>query len=422
MWNIVDDSIQKYRGLSTDTKPAAAPGSEFLEMDTGKTFLYDADGENWTEQPASGGGKIETVKPSDVNFYDCDGNRRYAMTAAEFAELEALPKNPAYPGLTPQGWNWTLSAAKTYVAANGKLDIGQMYITDDNATRFYTRHGKDNVYICFTVTQANSVEQDWETWQGDPTGWVGGINECYCGYSAAGEHLVKLKPTSGSMSFGGDSNYSIFGKNPTSASGSAGRQGNFTRIEMGQRTKNIGSYAFQYSLAENIVLRSGIESIGQYSFSNCMALRFLVIPSGITSIDTYAFQTCYSLKGVILPAGVTSIGTYAFQNCYSLAWISIPSGVTTISNSSFSGCRSLREVTIPASVTTIGSSAFASCSGVRKFIMKPTTPPTIQSNTFSNIHSDCKIIVPKSENQAVLNAYKSATNWSSHASKMEEEA
>ena len=54
--------------------------------------------------------------------------------------------------------------------------------------------------------------------------------------------------------------------------------------------------------------------------------------------------------------------------------------------------------------------------------MKPTTPPTIQSNTFNNIHSDCKIIVPKSENQSVLNAYKSATNWSSNASKMEEEA
>ena len=56
MWTLVDDSLQKFRGLSTDTKPAAAPGSEFLEMDTGKTYLYDAEGTQWTEQPASGGG------------------------------------------------------------------------------------------------------------------------------------------------------------------------------------------------------------------------------------------------------------------------------------------------------------------------------------------------------------------------------
>lgn len=47
MWTLVDDSLQKFRGLSTDTKPAAAHGSEFFEMDTGKTFLYDADGETW---------------------------------------------------------------------------------------------------------------------------------------------------------------------------------------------------------------------------------------------------------------------------------------------------------------------------------------------------------------------------------------
>lgn len=35
-------SIQRLRGLSTDTKPTDVPnGSEFREMYTGKDFMYD---------------------------------------------------------------------------------------------------------------------------------------------------------------------------------------------------------------------------------------------------------------------------------------------------------------------------------------------------------------------------------------------
>lgn len=43
-----DYSIQRLRGLSTDTKPVNVPnGSEFREMDTGKKFLYSAAGFRW---------------------------------------------------------------------------------------------------------------------------------------------------------------------------------------------------------------------------------------------------------------------------------------------------------------------------------------------------------------------------------------
>lgn len=38
-------------GLSTDSKPTdgIANGSMFVEMDTGKIYLYDADGATWRE-------------------------------------------------------------------------------------------------------------------------------------------------------------------------------------------------------------------------------------------------------------------------------------------------------------------------------------------------------------------------------------
>ena len=49
MWSIVNEEMSKLRGLSTDTKPAAANGSEFLEMDTGDTYYYDADSSAWVK-------------------------------------------------------------------------------------------------------------------------------------------------------------------------------------------------------------------------------------------------------------------------------------------------------------------------------------------------------------------------------------
>lgn len=41
------------RGLSTDTKPVGVPnGSSYAEIDTGKGYLFDADGSEWHEIPA----------------------------------------------------------------------------------------------------------------------------------------------------------------------------------------------------------------------------------------------------------------------------------------------------------------------------------------------------------------------------------
>ena len=55
--------------------------------------------------------------------------------------------------------------------------------------------------------------------------------------------------------------------------------------------------------------------------------------------------------------------------------------------------------------------------------MKPTTPPTLaNSNAFSSIASDCVIYVPYSEDHSILAAYQAASNWSTYASRMVEEA
>jgi len=46
----VNVAVGQYCGLSTDTKPTdAANGSSFIEIDTGKVYLFDAAGETWNE-------------------------------------------------------------------------------------------------------------------------------------------------------------------------------------------------------------------------------------------------------------------------------------------------------------------------------------------------------------------------------------
>lgn len=120
-------------------------------------------------------------------------------------------------------------------------------------------------------------------------------------------------------------------------------------------------------------------------------------------------------------AGISKIGSNAFDNCKSLTRITIPNSVTSIDNSAFYGCSSLTSVIIGNGVTGIKSSTFSSCGTTTEsgtiYTILATTPPTILSNTFSNAKIN-KIIVPK----GTLDAYKSATNWSALADKIEEAA
>lgn len=56
-------TIQRVSGLSQDDKPLGMkPGSIFMELDTGKTFIFD--GETWHEQPNGGGWPADLPKPS----------------------------------------------------------------------------------------------------------------------------------------------------------------------------------------------------------------------------------------------------------------------------------------------------------------------------------------------------------------------
>ena len=415
-------------------------------------------------QAGSGSGPSSPVSSNDVTFYDYDGTVIASYSLEEAQSLTTLPDGPTHDGLTFQGWNYTLEKVKAFTRP---MNVGAIYTTNDGKTRLYIHiadKARSTVPLYISQTVSNGVTIDWgdesatETLVG-----TGTVNMSHA-YGAAGDFTISLTVNDGcTLGFGhGLSSYSIMG-----ATGTSGRVycNMLQKVEIGSGVTSIGDYAFSncrslssitipdgvtsiganaflycsslssitipdgvtsiesnafnscYSLP-SITIPDGVTSIGDYAFSGCYSLSSIIIPDGVTSIGASAFSSCSSLSSITIPDGLTSIGSRAFQQCVSLSSITIPDGVTSIESNAFNSCYSLPSITIPDGVTSIGASAFSGCYGVAEYHLKPTTPPTLSNpNAFKNIPSDCIIYVP----QGSLEAYKTATNWATYASYMQEE-
>ena len=345
-------------------------------------------------QTGGGGGETPaSAKWDDVTFIDYDGSVLYSYSLAEAQALTALPTPPAHDGLVCQGWNWTLEAIK---ALNRPVTVGAMYITDDGATRLHIRIatvGRMTVPLYIGQTVANGVSIDWgdgsttETLSG-----IGNVNTSHT-YAEPGDYVISLMPKDGcTLFFGsGSSSYCLMG--------------------------SIGSHGIVYcNMLKEVYIGKNVTSIEEYAFRSCYSLASITIPNSVTSIGNYAFQSCYSLASITIPNGFTSIGSNAFSSCHSLASIAIPNGFTSIGEYVFRDCLSLASITIPNSVTSIGNAAFYNCYGMRYYDFSSCTAiPTLSNkNAFNNIPSDCQMLIPS----ALYNKWKSATNWTTYASKM----
>ena len=189
------------------------------------------------------------------------------------------------------------------------------------------------------------------------------------------------------------------------------------KLEIGDGVTSIGQYAFYqcYGLTR-VVIPDSVTSIDSSAFSNCVGLTSAVVPNGITSISAGMFSSCSCLTSVVIPDSVTSINKNAFASCSTLTSVVIPDSVTSLGNAAFNGCRRFTSVVIPGGVTSIDANTFSSCYGMvlYDFTNHAAVPALVDTSAFYSIPSDCEIRVPA----ALVDEWKAATNWSTHASKI----
>ena len=269
-----------------------AMSQEITANDTYDTTLYNS----VTVNVPQGGGS-ESVAKKDVNFYDYDGTVVASYTASEFAELTALPENPTHEGLTAQGWNWTLSDAKTYVASYGKLNIGQMYITSDGKTRLYIEltEGRLTPYLKLYLNANSELDIDWgdgstHSTFANTSSSAAYKNEMHT-YASAGSYVIAITVVSGGFVLQSSSS----------------------------------------SLSTLLTNNNGSTSSPDIGYLN--SIKKVEIGSGITGIGSSAFNSCSSLSSITIPSGVTVIGKSTFDSCFSLATITINKASGSISGS-----------------------------------------------------------------------------------------
>ena len=153
----------------------------------------------------------------------------------------------------------------------------------------------------------------------------------------------------------------------------------------------VGDYVITLEVLDGTLSLVGSSSYGIFASSMKVygnMLQKVEIGNSVTSIGDNAFYNCYSLASVVIPNSVTSIGYNAFYNCYSLASVVIPNSVTSIGNYAFYNCSSL---------------------AILDFRTHTSVPTLSNTNAFSSVASDLKIVVP----DGLYDTWIAATNWSS---------
>ena len=174
-------------------------------------------------------------------------------------------------------------------------------------------------------------------------------------------------------------------------------------------TENLKTYGNVGSGA-NVEIPSSVTYFGGY---NNAIITEAVLPN---TVKTISFQNFNNLTKCIA-AGVTSISFYGSSGITSVgeigsgADVELGASLTEIKNEAFYKCTSLTSVTL-GNITSIGNTAFYGCSGLTSITIKATTPPTLGHSVFDGSYP---IYVPAQS----VDTYKSASGWSTYASRIQ---
>lgn len=136
--------------------------------------------------------------------------------------------------------------------------------------------------------------------------------------------------------------------------------------------KSIGDYAFLgRTNLKNITIPANVTSIGERVFEYCDSLEKIKVDADNATFDSR--DNCNAIiesatntlilgfAKTVIPEGIETIGEYAFSDVKALTHITIPKSITEIREGAFSACYNLSTVNLQKGIQTIGQRAFAGC-------------------------------------------------------------
>jgi len=176
--------------------------------------------------------------------------------------------------------------------------------------------------------------------------------------------------------------------------------------------KTICESAFAECIGLTAVeIPSGVREIGNSAFNGCSNIRSVTLPQTVGTIGEHAFRSCHHLEAINLPESLTVLNKWVFYQCSSLSRITLSENLRIIHDGALSSCNSLQEVTVPSGVLSIGYDAFADCPALADVYMLPADPPLMGTTVFNDNSPYLKIHVPASS----YDRYLSGTGWESYA-------
>ena len=204
-----------------------------------------------------------------------------------------------------------------------------------------------------------------------------------------------------------------------------GIEGDGVIVIVGNEVESIPAYLFSNcSAIRELIIGRSVTSIGDSAFSDCTGLIsieynairvtddmtsksnvfrsagaagdgfIVVLGNEVENIPAYLFYDCSSLQSITFGECVTNIGDSAFSNCSNLIEINLPANVVTLGDFVFSNCYNLKSINIPDGVTTIGRGTFTNCSNLMKICI-PQKATSIGGQAFSGCSGLTEITIPE---------------------------
>lgn len=162
------------------------------------------------------------------------------------------------------------------------------------------------------------------------------------------------------------------------------------KIELPDSVTSLGAAFVNCKSLKTVKLSNNIETIESYTFDGCIRLESITIPDSVKEIKSHAFRNCSGLKNAYFGTGLTVIGNDAFEDCSSLSEITIPGNVMRVEDYAFAQCTSLHTATLEEGVFIIGGGAFGGCESLKSLFL-PDSLIEIENGLFHSIRPEHQI-------------------------------